>query len=79
MGKLSREFSNTISTASGQKNANSNSFGVILEDVCGYFGEGLEDIWKYLWRYDWKVFGGYLEVCLKGAWCLGVIYPLCVC
>ena len=28
----------------------------------GYFGEGFEDIWRYLW----DVFGGYLEVFLGG-------------
>ena len=48
--------------AGQQKNWNLNMFGVLLEDIWGYFGEGFEDMCGYLWEVFERKFDGLLEV-----------------
>ena len=44
--------------AGPKKNGNLNILAVFLDDICRYFGQGLEDIWR--------IFGRFLEGILRG-------------
>ena len=44
-------------SAPDRKNGNLNILAVFLDDICRYFGHGLEDIWS--------IFGRFLEGILR--------------